>query len=60
MIADMCCSYVSPSEAEIERAWHIGRDNSNPFRAHYNAAPTMSLPVYRVDPERGDEIVPLH
>jgi hypothetical protein len=27
----MCGRYVSPEEAEIERFWHIGRHNNNPF-----------------------------
>lgn len=30
--AGMCNRYVSPAEAEIERAWHIGRRNQNPWR----------------------------
>lgn len=52
----MCGRYVSPDQAAIERAWHIGRDNSNPFRAHYNAAPTQMLPALRVHPEHGREL----
>jgi hypothetical protein len=27
----MCGCYVSPKETEIERFWHIGRHNGNPF-----------------------------
>jgi len=57
----MCGRYVSPAEADIERVWHIGgRSNPNPFRQLFNAAPTMRLPVYRVHPEHGREVVPLH
>lgn len=28
----MCNRYVSPQEADIERLWHIGRHNNNPWR----------------------------
>ena len=34
-------------------------DRSVPFVPHYNAAPTQYLPVYRIDPERGRELVAL-
>lgn len=44
----MCGRYVSPSQAEIERAWHIGRQNDNPFKGRYNAAPTQMLPIGRL------------
>ncbi len=30
--AGMCNRYVSPQEADIERMWHIGRHNNNPWR----------------------------
>jgi putative SOS response-associated peptidase YedK len=56
----MCGRYVSPEEAAMERAWHIGARNNNPFRGLFNAAPTMRLPVYRVRVEHGPEVVPLH
>ena len=55
----MCGRYLSPDRAAIERAWHIGRGNGNPFPARYNAAPTQMLPIVRVHPERGREIAPL-
>lgn len=31
-MAPMCNRYVSPQEAAIERLWHIGRHNNNPWR----------------------------
>jgi len=43
----MCGRYVSPETAAIERTWHIGRSNSNPFRQRYNVAPTMQVPIIR-------------
>lgn len=48
----MCGRYVSPDQAAIERAFHIGgRSNQNPFAANFNATPTSMLPVLRMDPE---------
>jgi putative SOS response-associated peptidase YedK len=44
----MCGRYVSPSQAEIERAWHIGRHNDKPFKVRYNAAPAQMLPIGRL------------
>ncbi|HEX5092205.1 MAG TPA: SOS response-associated peptidase [Burkholderiales bacterium] len=41
----MCGRYVSPDQAAIERAWRIGRINSNPFPRRFNVAPTMEVPV---------------
>ena len=35
-------------------------DRSVAFVPHYNAAPTQYLPVYRIDPKRGRELVPLN
>jgi putative SOS response-associated peptidase YedK len=53
----MCGRYVSPDQAAIERAFHIGgRSNPNPFRGLFNAAPTLMLPVVRVHPEHSREI----
>ncbi len=43
----MCGRYVSPEQAAIERAWHIGRTNSNPFRRRYNVLPTTQVPIIR-------------
>ena len=47
----MCGRYVSPDEAALERAWNIIRAPS-PFRSVYNAAPTMVLPVVRLQEGR--------
>jgi putative SOS response-associated peptidase YedK len=50
----MCGRYVSPDQAAIERAWHIGRQNvRNPFEPHFNAAPTVIAPIIRRDKESG-------
>jgi putative SOS response-associated peptidase YedK len=43
----MCGRYVSPEQAAIERAWHIGRHNDNPFRRRYNVLPTTQVPIIR-------------
>lgn len=39
----MCGRYVSPETAAIERQWHIGRGNSNPFRRRFNVLPTTNI-----------------
>jgi len=46
----MCGRYVSPEQAAIERLWHIGRHNSNPFDRMFNVAPTTLVPMLRFDP----------
>lgn len=44
----MCGRYVTKDQAEIERYWKVkGRDIAEPFRARYNAAPTLVMPVIR-------------
>jgi len=50
----MCGRYVSPDTASIERAWHIGRINSNPFPRHFNVAPTTTIPLIRGNPATGE------
>ena len=50
----MCGRYVSPEEAEIERFWHIGRHNSNPFARHFNVSPTAIIPILRLDRSTGE------
>ncbi len=51
----MCGRYVSPSEAEIERFWHVGGANApKVFDGDYNAAPTRMLPVVRLSTETGE------
>lgn len=49
----MCGRYVSPEQAAIERAYHIGRQNSNPFRRRYNVLPTTNVPILRYASENG-------
>lgn len=51
----MCGRYVSPETAAIERTWHIGRTNSNPFRRRYNVLPTTDVPIIRRAPD-ADEL----
>ncbi len=44
----MCGRYVSPAEAEIEKAWKAKpRPDSEKFQGRFNAAPTSQLPVIR-------------
>jgi putative SOS response-associated peptidase YedK len=43
----MCGRYVSPDEAAIERVWHIGRHNNDPFSTRYNVQPTTTVPLIR-------------
>lgn len=43
----MCGRYVSPEQGAIERAWHVGRTNSNPFRRRYNVLPSTQVPILR-------------
>jgi len=50
----MCGRYVSPEEAEIERFWHIGRHNSNPFARRFNVSPTSIIPILRLDRSTGE------
>jgi putative SOS response-associated peptidase YedK len=50
----MCGRYISPEQAEIERFWHIGRHNSNPFPRRYNVAPTAMVPILRLDRVTGE------
>lgn len=45
----MCGRYVHPDQAAIERGWHIGRSNGNPFEQRFNVAPTMLIPMLRWD-----------
>jgi len=50
----VCGRYVSPEEAEIERFWHLGRHNSNPFGRRFNVSPTQIIPILRLDRETGE------
>jgi len=47
----MCGRYVSPDEGAMQRAWQIGRQNSNAFARNFNVAPTTQVPLLRRDPE---------
>ena len=49
----MCGRYVSPDQAAIERAWHIGRHNNLPFVRRFNVAPGAVVPVLRFDRATG-------
>jgi putative SOS response-associated peptidase YedK len=60
----ICGRYVSPEEAFIERVWHLGRHNSNPFPRRYNVAPQQGNPEYfvpaiRLDGDGRSELVRL-
>ena len=48
------CRYVSPEEAEIERFWHIDRQNNNPFARRFNVSPTSIIPILRLDRFTGE------
>src|SRR5262249_30055148 len=50
----MCGRYVSPEQAEIERFWHIGRHNNEPFGRRYNVVPTQIIPILRLDRDSGE------
>lgn len=53
----MCGRYVSPEQAAIERAYHIGRHNNNPFRRRFNVLPTTNIPILRhADDIEGSEL----
>jgi len=49
----MCGRFVSPDEAAIERAWHVGRESNAPFARRYNVAPTAVIPVLHLDSRAG-------
>ena len=53
-MASMCGRYVSPEEAAIERFWHIGRHNNNPFPRRYNVTPASAIPILRLDRATGE------
>jgi putative SOS response-associated peptidase YedK len=50
----VCGRYVSPEQAEIERFWHIGRHNGNPFGRRFNVSPTQLIPILRLDRATGE------
>jgi putative SOS response-associated peptidase YedK len=50
----MCGRYVHPDAAAIEREWHVGRDDGNPFARRFNVLPTSTVPMLRRDPGSGE------
>ncbi len=38
----------------MEREWHVGRDNSNPFARQFNVLPTSIVPLLRRKRDSGD------
>lgn len=38
----------------MEREWHVGRDNDNPFVRRFNVLPTSTVPMLRRDRDSGD------
>jgi putative SOS response-associated peptidase YedK len=38
----------------MQRAWHIGRQNTDPFTRNFNVAPTTQVPLLRRDGESGE------
>ncbi len=50
----MCGRYVSPEQAEIERFWHIGRHNLDPFGRRFNISPASLVPVLRLHRATGE------
>lgn len=56
----MCGRYVTPDEAEIERAWRIGpRRPPLSFEARYNVAPTTQVPILHRSPDAYDLVLEL-
>jgi putative SOS response-associated peptidase YedK len=45
---------VHPDAAAIEREWHVGRDDGNPFARRFNVVPTSTVPMLRRDPRSGE------
>ena len=53
----MCNRYVTPDEAALERFWHIGRENSNPWRARAEIFPRAQGPFIRGADDRDRALV---
>jgi putative SOS response-associated peptidase YedK len=49
----MCGRYVTPTEAEIERFWQIGRHNYDPFGRRFNVSRTSQVPLLHLPLEAG-------
>jgi putative SOS response-associated peptidase YedK len=50
----MCGRFVSPEEAAIERSWHIGRHNHDPFKRRFNVFPTETIAFLRLPSDSED------
>lgn len=53
----MCGRYVHPDDAAMEREWHVGRDEGNPFARRFNVPPTSTVPVLRRHHESGELVL---
>jgi putative SOS response-associated peptidase YedK len=51
----VCGRYVSPEEAAIERAFHLGRRSGTPFKRRFNVFPTDTIAFLRL-PSNSDEL----
>src|SRR5258706_13066458 len=47
----MCGRYVSPEQAAIERAFHLGRCGGDPFKRKFNVFPSDTVPFLRGVPD---------
>lgn len=55
----MCGRYVTPDEAAMERAWHIGARNVGRWlRQGFNTPPTSQVPLVLLNEEGQQEVVP--
>lgn len=52
----MCGRKYDSDVAAIERQYHLGRDNSNPFKNLFDSRPTQFGPILRMDKEHGIEL----
>ena len=57
----ICGRIYLPSQADIERYWHLGSRNSNPFPRRYNVSPSQGnpslyVPVIRAREDRNPEL----
>jgi len=41
----------------MEREWHVGRDDGNPFACRFNVLPTSTVPMLRRDRDSGDIVL---
>src|SRR3954467_11648123 len=50
----MCGRYVSPAQAAVERYFHLGLRNNNPFGARFNVFPTDAIAFVRRGADTGE------